>query len=139
MNYKVDVTRTSYSTKTFEVEAENPKQAQYLAEQLAYNTEFKEDNAEYTIGLPVQLIGGKPKYKKTYYQPELYYKEDDYIVPCGTPDGLASFEVFLSENTAELWLENHGYCVEDFTIVQYHDDDIEDPTVIDEYGNMLEN
>lgn len=49
MKYRVEITRASYSTKTFEVEAENQEQAQQLALDDAYNTVFDEDYADYSI------------------------------------------------------------------------------------------
>jgi len=47
MKYEVEVTRTSYSTVTFTVDAANEEEAKDLALAKAYNTGFDEDTAEY--------------------------------------------------------------------------------------------
>ena len=49
MKYEVEVTRISYSSLTFEIEAKNKKQAEELALEEAYNTSFDECDAEYKI------------------------------------------------------------------------------------------
>jgi len=48
--YVVMVTRISYCTKNFEVEANNRKEAGILADEMACNTVFGEDDAKYEIG-----------------------------------------------------------------------------------------
>ncbi len=53
--YLVDVVRTSYSTRTFKVEADSPEQAKELAEEKAYNTVFTEENADYTVFKPQKV------------------------------------------------------------------------------------
>ena len=45
--YKVEITRTSWSTKTFTVEADNSEEAQQKAMDKANNTVFDEDGADY--------------------------------------------------------------------------------------------
>ena len=47
--FKVEITRTSYSTKSFVVEAHNKEQAEELALDEAYNTSFDEDDADYNV------------------------------------------------------------------------------------------
>lgn len=47
MKYEVEVTRISYATESFLIEADNEEQAQELALKEAYNTSFDEDTAEY--------------------------------------------------------------------------------------------
>lgn len=47
MKYKVLVTRTSYSSIEFEVEADNAAQAKDKALDEAYNTSFSEGGADY--------------------------------------------------------------------------------------------
>ena len=47
MKYKVSVTRISYASKEFEVEAENEMEAKNNALDKAYNTVFGEDGADY--------------------------------------------------------------------------------------------
>ena len=54
--YSVNVTRISYASIEFEVEADSPEKAKKLAEQKAYNTGFHEDSAEYEIDDP-KIIG----------------------------------------------------------------------------------
>ena len=49
MKYEVEVTRISYATESFLIEADNEEQAQELALNEAYNTSFDEDTAEYEI------------------------------------------------------------------------------------------
>jgi len=49
MKYDVEITRISYSTITFTVDAENEEEAKDLAMDEAYNTGFGEDTAEYEI------------------------------------------------------------------------------------------
>lgn len=49
MYYEVEVTRISYATESFLIEADNEEQAQELALKEAYNTSFDEDTAEYEI------------------------------------------------------------------------------------------
>lgn len=51
MKYKVFVTRTSFASMSFEVEAANEEEAQEIAERLAYNTDWRgqEHIAEYDI------------------------------------------------------------------------------------------
>lgn len=49
MKYDVEITRISYATVTFTVEAENEEQAQELAMNEAYNTSFDEDTADYEV------------------------------------------------------------------------------------------
>lgn len=51
MKYDVEITRISYSTVTFTVDAADEGEAQELAMNEAYNTVFyDEDSAEYEIG-----------------------------------------------------------------------------------------
>ena len=45
MRYDVEITRISYATVTFTVEAENEEQAQELAMDEAYNTNFDNEYA----------------------------------------------------------------------------------------------
>ena len=49
MKYDVEITRISYSTITFTVEASSEEEAKDLAMDEAYNTSFDEDTAEYEI------------------------------------------------------------------------------------------
>ena len=68
-------------------------------------------------------------YKQTYYQPE---KNGEM------PEELWSFQVFKSEEIAREWLWQHGYDADEWDIIEYHNDDIEEPTFIDEYGDEEE-
>ena len=49
MKYEVEITRISYATLTFGVEASSEEEAQALAMDMAYNTSFDEDDANYEI------------------------------------------------------------------------------------------
>ena len=49
MKYEVEITRISYSTITFGVEANSREEAEEKAMDEAYNTGFDEDTAEYEI------------------------------------------------------------------------------------------
>ena len=74
------------------------------------------------------------EHKLTYYQPEWYHDDGTNIEYGGTPDELASFMVFQTREICEEWLENNDYDPGDFAIIEYHDDEIEDPTFIDADG-----
>ena len=50
MKYEVEILRIGYSSRTFEIEADNEEQAENLALEEAYNTGFDEYNADYEIG-----------------------------------------------------------------------------------------
>ena len=73
----------------------------------------------------------------TYYQPDCYSDDGTNIEYLGMPEGLFSYEAFRSEEECIAWLENNGYEPGDFTIHEYCDDDIEDVTIIDEYGVVI--
>ena len=47
--YSIEITRISYATSTFEIEAENEDTAIELAMDEAYNTSFDEDTANYEV------------------------------------------------------------------------------------------
>ena len=49
MKYDVEITRISYATESFLIEADNEEQAKELALDEAYNTSFDEDTAEYEV------------------------------------------------------------------------------------------
>lgn len=49
MKYEVEITRISYATETFLIEADNEEQAEGFALEEAYNTSFDEDSAEYEV------------------------------------------------------------------------------------------
>lgn len=49
MKYEVEITRISYATLTFGVEASSEEEAQDLAMDMAYNTGFDEDTADYEV------------------------------------------------------------------------------------------
>jgi hypothetical protein len=74
---------------------------------------------------------------KTYYQPELYF-DDGTNIGWNLPEELYSFQVFETYEDAYNWLIQHDYDPDDAHINEYHDDDIEEPTFIDEYGDEIE-
>ena len=76
--------------------------------------------------------------KFTYYQPEAYYDDGTNIDYGGLPEELFSFEVFPTREECEAWLQNNGYEPGDFCINEYHDDDIEEVTLIDRNSDVLE-
>ena len=73
----------------------------------------------------------------TYYQPEWYYDDGITILYGGTPDELFSFQAFRTEDECREWLINHDYNPDKFVIHEYHDDDIEEVTLIDKYGDVI--
>jgi hypothetical protein len=76
--------------------------------------------------------------EKVYYQPE-WYKDDGTCITYGDiPDELYSFQAFPSKEICEDWLYQHDYDPADFIVNEYHDDDIEDVQLIDEYGDDYE-
>ena len=66
---------------------------------------------------------------KTYYQPERNGE---------LPEELYSFQVFKTYQECVNWLYQHDYDEDDWDIVEYSEDDIEEPTFIDEYGDEIE-
>lgn len=68
---------------------------------------------------------------RTYYQPEFRYVN-------GMPGELMSFHAFATKDDCEAWLENNCYDSGAFIIREYHDDDIEGVTILDESGNIIE-
>lgn len=49
MKYEVEITRISYATLTFGVEAPSREKAEEMAMDEAYKTSFDEDTAEYEV------------------------------------------------------------------------------------------
>lgn len=66
-----------------------------------------------------------------YYQP-LLYTDDGTNISWDLPSELNSFEVFHTKEACEEWLEENGYDLEDCSIQEYEDDDIEDVTFLDD-------
>lgn len=54
------------------------------------------------------------------------------------PEELHSFEAFRSEEDCKEWLEDHDYEPGDFVINKYQDDDIEDVTILDGAGEVVD-
>ena len=68
--------------------------------------------------------------KKTYYQP---------IDRNGNlPPELASFMAFDTREHCISWMEDNLYPEDEYPIHEFHDDDIEDVTLIDEIGNYID-
>ena len=67
---------------------------------------------------------------KTYYQP---------IDRNGNlPEELASFMAFDTREHCAAWMEDNLYTEDEYPIHEFHDDDIEDVTLIDEIGNYID-
>lgn len=73
--------------------------------------------------------------KKVYYQPVLYKDDGTNIEYGDIPKELYSFQVFKSREVAMDWLWQHDYDADEWAIVEYSGDDIEEPQFIDEYGD----
>ncbi len=68
--------------------------------------------------------------QKTYFQP---------IDRNGNlPPELASFMAFDTREHCLAWMEDNLYPEDEYPIHEYHDDDIEDVTLIDDIGNYLD-
>lgn len=74
----------------------------------------------------------------TYYQPEAYYDDGTNIDYGPLPEELFSFQAFPTREECEAWLQNNGYEPGDFCINEYHDDDIEEVTLIDRNDEVFE-
>lgn len=72
-----------------------------------------------------------------YFQPEWYHDDGTNIDYGGTPDELFSFQAFRTEEECKAWLINHDYNPDEFVIHKYCNDEIEDVTIIDEYGDVI--
>lgn len=75
---------------------------------------------------------------RTYYQPVFYHDDGTNFEYGSIPDELMSFQAFASRVECEDWLESMGYDPKDFAVIEYHDDDIEDVTIIDGDGEVIE-
>lgn len=73
----------------------------------------------------------------TYYQPEAYYDDGTNINYGSIPEELFSFQAFPTRDDCEEWLKNHNYNPGDFAIIEYHDEDIEEVTLIDQNGDII--
>ena len=73
----------------------------------------------------------------TYYQPIKYEDDGTNVNWWDIPDELFSFQAFESAIECKLWLKNMGYDPDDYVVFEYHDEDIEDVTIIDEYGELI--
>ena len=73
-----------------------------------------------------------------YYQPEQYSDDGTNIEYGGLPVGLHSFQAFRSEADCREWLEDNDYNPGDFIIRKYQDDDIEDVTILDYRGEIVD-
>jgi len=71
---------------------------------------------------------------KTYYQPEIY-SDDGTNISCNIPMELNSFEAFASKEDCRTFMDNCGY--DDYVVNEYHDDDIEGVSILDEDGNTV--
>ena len=75
--------------------------------------------------------------QKTYYRPVHYMDDGTNIEYGNAPEELGENEAFLTMNMCEEWLNTNGYDQEDFAIIEYHDDDIEDVKFIYDDGEEV--
>ena len=73
-----------------------------------------------------------------YFQPQWYHDDGTNITYGDVPDGMWDFEAFLTKDICREWLKNNDYNPDDFVIMEYQDDDIEEVQIIDEYGENLD-
>ena len=73
----------------------------------------------------------------TYYQPQAYYDDGTNINYGSIPEELFSFQAFPTREECEEWLRIHNYNPGEFAIIEYHDEDIEEVTLIDHNGDII--
>lgn len=66
MKYEVEITRISYASLAFGVEANSEEEAKQIAMQMAYNTGWDEDTAEYEIDNCSETELTDEEWKETY-------------------------------------------------------------------------
>ena len=74
----------------------------------------------------IKSLKSSDNMNKTYYQPD---KNGEL------PEELYSFQVFKTYQECFDWLIQHDYDADEWNIVEYHDDEIEEPVFINEYGD----
>ena len=72
-----------------------------------------------------------------YSKPHFEYYQPVSKADGGLPDGLFSFEAFITRKACQRWLEQHNYNPADFIIKRYRDCDIELVAVIGNEGTKL--
>lgn len=72
-----------------------------------------------------------------YYQPVGYSDDGTNIDYTGIPDELMSFQAFASKDECKAWLLDNDYFPGNFAIIEYQDNDIEDVTIIDRFGDVV--
>ena len=85
----------------------------------------------------IREVTEEPAQQRTYFQPTHYSDDGTNIEFGGLPEGLFSFQAFPSREACEGWLHEHGYDPGDFSIREYHDDEIEGVVLIDELGEAI--
>ena len=75
---------------------------------------------------------------KIYYQPARYIADDNLILWDHIPEELMSFQVFATRQDCKDWLEKHDYDLCDYAIGSYDEDEIENVTILDSDGNVVE-
>lgn len=76
-------------------------------------------------------------YDYKYYQPQRYTDDGTNIDYGNMPDELHSFDAFQTIADCRSWLQKNGYEPDEFAIVEYKNDDIEDVRLLDENGNVV--
>ena len=114
--YVVEVVRTSYCSKTFEIKAENAEMAKKMAMECAYNTDFSADEYDcgYQVLPPQEIIN---KYIDRYGNP--YDCEDpEACWPAGgglhkdcefNADALYAYYVVKSREKIKEYLTSKGF------------------------------
>ena len=72
-----------------------------------------------------------------YYQPVRYSDDGTNIDYGEMPEELHSFDAFQTEEDCKEWLAANGYHPGDFAIVEYKNDDIEEPRILDYNGDVI--
>ena len=80
------------------------------------------------------MLNGK---RFTYYQPQAYYDNGTDVDYGPLPEELFSFQAFPTREDCEEWLRIHNYNPGEFAIIEYHDEDIEEVTLIDHNGDII--
>lgn len=120
--FKIDVTRTAFATKTYEVKAESETTAKWKACKMAQNDTFSEDCSDYSVSACEEVVNN---YIDRYGNP--YDSEDDKACwPAGgglhkdcefNADALYAYYVVEKRGKIFDYLSRKG-----FHLADYHED-----------------